>query len=436
MIPSEQEYPISEYALLFPEMLEEDFRQLVASIRDSGLLEPITLWRGQVIDGRHRLRACLEAGVSPRFVTLDDDADPLQYVLGRNLDRRHLDATQRALIACDLSLMSGPGGDRRSVDYQAASDHPAKVPGGFTQQAAADRLGVSVRLVRNARGIVQAQGPAAQALQQALRRGLIKVGDARKALDQPPEVVDQALRRVTAGSSRTLAAAVRQANGDLGEPVERDAEASVPAAPFDHAPLLHQASLVDLLSLVEPATVDVIITRAPGGSRTPDLFADLASFAAHALRDTGVLLVVANVERLPETLEQLKHPDIRWVGELDYRDSTTWPGSGPLSRVRMRRRPLLIYGKPGFRMPPGDDAIELAAPGEGALKLPGWQLDNAGLELIARRFARAGDVLCDPVMGGRPGTVLAARTLGCQFIGVDQEIASVRRVQRLLSRYE
>ena len=76
MVATGQEYPISEYALLFPDMDPGDYGGLVASIRVNGLLEPIAVWRGEIIDGRHRVRACLEAGVESRFIHLDDATDP------------------------------------------------------------------------------------------------------------------------------------------------------------------------------------------------------------------------------------------------------------------------------------------------------------------------------------------------------------------------
>ena len=72
----QKEYPISDLARIFPDMPPENFAPLVASIQEDGLMDPITIWRGEVIDGRHRYAACAEAGVERRFEYLGDGADP------------------------------------------------------------------------------------------------------------------------------------------------------------------------------------------------------------------------------------------------------------------------------------------------------------------------------------------------------------------------
>ncbi|HVA51029.1 MAG TPA: hypothetical protein VNH11_32110 [Pirellulales bacterium] len=49
-------------------------------------------------DGRNHLQACKLAGVEPRFVEWDGQGSPLAFVLSRNLHRRQLDESQRAVI--------------------------------------------------------------------------------------------------------------------------------------------------------------------------------------------------------------------------------------------------------------------------------------------------------------------------------------------------
>ena len=70
-------YPISFLALAFPPLSPARYARLLASIRAHGLRRPIVVWRGQVIDGLHRLKACLEAGVEPRYEVLERCGRPV-----------------------------------------------------------------------------------------------------------------------------------------------------------------------------------------------------------------------------------------------------------------------------------------------------------------------------------------------------------------------
>src|ERR1019366_7913877 len=72
---------------------------------------------GMILDGRNRLAACEIAGVTPRFEEYAGDK-PAAFIISTNLLRRHLNESQRALVASKLAALSH-GGDRRS--HQAAN---------------------------------------------------------------------------------------------------------------------------------------------------------------------------------------------------------------------------------------------------------------------------------------------------------------------------
>jgi hypothetical protein len=61
---------------------------------------------GRVLDGRNRLAACKKAGVKPDFITYAD-GDPDGYALAVNINRRHLKASARLLIAEMARRVSG-----------------------------------------------------------------------------------------------------------------------------------------------------------------------------------------------------------------------------------------------------------------------------------------------------------------------------------------
>lgn len=92
--------PLHPLCTAFPAIDPDDFDGLVEDISTNGLREPIVLLDGQVLDGRNRYHACLQAGVEARFREFGSDkgdgTDPVVFVLSKNLRRRHLTATQRA----------------------------------------------------------------------------------------------------------------------------------------------------------------------------------------------------------------------------------------------------------------------------------------------------------------------------------------------------
>ena len=294
----------------------------------------------------------------------------------------------------------------------------------------------SLRLVRDTARVMSPDSQAAPALRTALRGCRIKVSDAKKALDQPAEVQEEALALLESGAARNHRGALRQVKSERDEAAEAAAVLAIGAGPLDENVTLHQAALTDLPGLVPPASVDIIFCHPPHGPESLPRLTELAAFAAHALKPAGALLVISGMERLPQTLEALQNRDLRWVAEFDYRDNSTTNRSGPPHRIQLRRKPLLVYGKPAFRLPPGDDVIELPPPEEGAGAVRQWQLHNAGVDLIVQRFARPGQLICDPMMLGRASALLAARSLGCPFIGADREASSVARVRRYLAEAE
>jgi len=101
---------IHPLANIIPESSPDDYAALLESIRQSGQLEAIKTWRGKILDGRHRYRACTELGivpklteVSPSWVQGGSDEGLIAYVVGLNASRRHLSAGQRAMIAAKMA---------------------------------------------------------------------------------------------------------------------------------------------------------------------------------------------------------------------------------------------------------------------------------------------------------------------------------------------
>ena len=95
------QYQLHELAHLFPPMSEEEFLELKSDIKRNGLLESIVLYQGEIIDGRHRYKACEELGIEAEFEEYEGDA-PAGYVVSKNMMRRNLNSSQKATVAVDM----------------------------------------------------------------------------------------------------------------------------------------------------------------------------------------------------------------------------------------------------------------------------------------------------------------------------------------------
>lgn len=102
-------YAVHPFAAAIPEMLTDEFIELVADIKANGLKVPITIYQDQLLDGRHRDRACAESGTTPVYVEFTGtDAEARAFVTSVNVHRRHLSLAQKqAHVAAELKRDPG-----------------------------------------------------------------------------------------------------------------------------------------------------------------------------------------------------------------------------------------------------------------------------------------------------------------------------------------
>lgn len=95
-------YQVHPAAEVFPAMTDEEYQEFKEDIRKNGQSSPVVLWKGMLVDGRHRLRACTELGIGIKTRILPDDKDPFAFVISENLQRRHLNTAQRAMVGARI----------------------------------------------------------------------------------------------------------------------------------------------------------------------------------------------------------------------------------------------------------------------------------------------------------------------------------------------
>ena len=103
--PTLERHPLSA---VFGDMDAGELEELKNDIEANGLIEPIILYEGKVLDGWHRY-LCLCALSRPlntknhfEYDPAQDGEDPEKFVYSKNLYRRQLSAEDRALMAAKV----------------------------------------------------------------------------------------------------------------------------------------------------------------------------------------------------------------------------------------------------------------------------------------------------------------------------------------------
>jgi hypothetical protein len=123
---------------LFPLIDGAEFAELVADVKAHGVREPIWLLDGKILDGRNRYRAAEAAGVKCPTRPYEG-ADPLAFVVSANLMRRHLNESQRAMVAAKLANIKF--GDNQYSKEGSSIGEPS-----ISQAASAKMLNVGKRM--------------------------------------------------------------------------------------------------------------------------------------------------------------------------------------------------------------------------------------------------------------------------------------------------
>jgi N6-adenosine-specific RNA methylase IME4 len=192
-----------EVANIFPMMSDAELQELANDIKTHGLLEPIITWQEKILDGRNRYIACNLADVQPDFAEWKDGSDPVAFVISKNLKRRHLDESQRAMVGARLANM--PQGARTDIEHSANLQN-------VSQSSASEMLNIGTRSIASAKTVMDDGIPS---LVKLCDDGRAPVSIAARVAMLPKESQEDIVKRVESG--RTL----NQAAQDLRDESKR-----------------------------------------------------------------------------------------------------------------------------------------------------------------------------------------------------------------------
>jgi ParB-like chromosome segregation protein Spo0J len=195
-----------EYEKLLPQMSDEEFAELKASIQTEGQHYPIVANENlEVLDGHHRFKACTELGIEPDFEVrkFEDKLHEKKFVIEANLRRRHLNNFQLVELGVPLleiekelaKKRQAAGGKKgRNMQLGLAPDDAKPVFKGKATAAVAKKAGISTRTFERGKKILE---KASEEDKQKLREGKTSISKfyremaaSQKEAEQQPKEVD------------------------------------------------------------------------------------------------------------------------------------------------------------------------------------------------------------------------------------------------------
>jgi N6-adenosine-specific RNA methylase IME4 len=157
-------HPVAE---LFPMFNEQELKNLAEDIKQNGQLQPIMVLADTLLDGRNRLAACKLVNIEPKFEQYKGN-NVEAYIISSNLHRRHLNESQRAMIAVKFANMKQ--GER--------TDQPCLLESKVSQSQAAEMLGISRSILQDAK-LIQNKSPE---LTKQIELGKITIGEVKSQI--------------------------------------------------------------------------------------------------------------------------------------------------------------------------------------------------------------------------------------------------------------
>ena len=404
---------------VLPELRDEEYEALKRDIAEHGILVPpiIDGESGEIVDGRHRVRAWTELRAErtrvqdyPRDVRrFASDEERVAVFIASNLFRRHLNRQQRAEVVARLreqgwslrrvSDVLGVHHEtaRRDLSIVANATIPDRVArrGGGTYPSRRPKLVPSI-FVRSARD----EGRA--------RAAMVALGEEAPGPD---------LRR--SEEKARLAALARRRAGEVPESVEGPSWE------------IRTGDFREVLADMPDHSVDAIVCDPPYNAPGVPLYSDLSDFAARVLKPGRLCVAYCGKVSLPEQLERLgEHLEYVWTGAIFL------PGRHTIFRHKMifgRWRPVAFFSN-GPYVVRTTIVDALWAPGRGE-KRPDdhpWQQAVAPFERLLEMVSKPGELVVDPFTGSGT-TGVACMATGRRFLGADVDSGAVALALQRLS---
>jgi 16S rRNA G966 N2-methylase RsmD len=372
-------------ANIFPLMIPKEFGEFKEDIKKHGLLEPIWLYEGKILDGRNRYNVCTQLNIEPQFEDYEPNGtNPVDFVISKNLKRRHLTKSQIAMAALDaLPFYEERAKLRKKSTLNNVAVDREKIPPqekGKSRDIVGEKFGVSGKYISNAKLINEFSHDLAD----EVRNGKRTLPVALSEMKRQQRIAE--LNNVTKIYDPNKG--IEVINDDFYDWCQKN---------FDKN------------------SVDLIVTDPPYSKDDLHLYEKLAEVAKRVLKPGKFCIVYSGQYYLPQVMNKLqKHLEYHWMYCLSFkRNGRNYPDKYLINSWK----PVLIYYK-GSKCKSVKTSVDFIADSGRQKDLHNFQQNADGFEYLIKAFSNPGDLVLDPMCG--TGTSIAVcKKLKREAVGID-----------------
>jgi hypothetical protein len=376
----------AEFSSLLMPLSTEEQQQLEKNILEYGCRDPLTVWRGILIDGHNRYEICTRHGLPFQTVDIDlpDREAVADWMDANQLGRRNL--TPDAFRYVIGRLYKRQKKSRTDNLKQNAPKDQIDPSGDSTAAKIAKQHGVSAPTVKRAEKFAEEVDRTPE-LKKAIEEGK-PVSKVKREIKEKKKEEKKRERQAATAKIATSGAA------DISSVCD-----------------LRICSMQELLASVKP---DAIITDPPYPREFIPLYGQMAELA----KDVPLVAVMCGQSYLPQILSDMaRHMKYRWT--LAY----LTPGGQAVqqwgAKVNAFWKPVIIFGDGDWI---GD--VVRSDINDNDKRFHHWGQSVSGMADLVSRLVKPGQLVCDPFLGAGT-TAVAALMSGCRFVGCDIDASHV-----------